>query len=328
MQYYKAHNDKIICLLCRHHCKLREHQIGFCGVNRNTDNKLENMVYGYPGAMNIDPVEKKPLYHFLPTSSIFSIGTVGCNFRCPFCQNWGISQSKNIDKEKYYTPEEIVSMAMVRECKSIAFTYNEPTIFYPFARDIALLAKANNIKTVFVSNGIESTQMIEDMSNTIDAINIDLKSFDEKYYKKELKGRLGWVLDNLIHIKKQNIWLEVTTLVIDGINSDSKSIEKIASFIYENLGDSTPWHLSAFHPDYKMLDKENTKISSLQNAYDIAKKVGLKYVYMGNVSVQSNTYCPKCNHELINRYRYNVSITGLNNGVCENCNYAIEGVFA
>ena len=327
MQFFTPHNDKIICNLCKHYCKLRDYQVGFCGVNRNKDGKLENLVYGYPSALHIDPIEKKPLFHFLPRSTIFSIGTVGCNFRCPFCQNHGISQSKQIDKAKYYTPEEIVSIAKIRGCKSIAFTYNEPTIFYPYARDICIVAKEQGIKTVFVSNGCESSEMIEDMSQHIDGINVDLKSFDEKYYKKELKGNLEWVLENLVRFKQSGIWLEVTTLVIDGFNNSTQMLEQMASFIYDNLGSTTPWHLSAFHPDYKMLDHTHTHMSSLYNGYEIGVKTGLEYVYMGNVAGLATTKCKKCKSELITRERHQVLANHLQNGHCPNCKEILEGVF-
>jgi pyruvate formate lyase activating enzyme len=326
MNFCIQKGSRIICNLCSRYCKLSDGQIGYCGVNKNKDGSLENMVYGYVSAMGIDPIEKKPLYHFLPNTQSFSISTVGCNFRCPFCQNHNISQHNNIDRDKYFTPQEIVSMAQIRGARSIAFTYNEPSIFYPFAKDISTIAKSNDIKSVFVSNGYESKEVINDMVGVIDAINVDLKSFDDKYYKKVLKGKLQYVLDNLVLIKQNNIWLEITTLIIPDINDSSDTIKKMAQFIYNNIGENTPWHLSAFHPDYKMNNHPATKISSLQNAYNIAKDEGLKYVYIGNTSLPNNTQCSKCGFDIIIRQGYNIQNNMINNQ-CPKCTNIIDGIF-
>ena len=327
MDYHKTHNEKIICLLCRHKCKLKENAIGMCGVNKNVDNKLKNLVYGYPSAMNIDPVEKKPLFHFLPGTKIFSIGTKGCNFRCPFCQNYSISQNNLIDYTKYYSPKEIALMAKNTNCSSIAFTYNEPSIFYPYAKDIALYAKEFGLKSVYVSNGIESPEIIEDMLGVIDAVNIDLKSFNEKYYKKTLKGKLEDVLNSLEMFVSLGIWTEVTTLIIDGQNNSDDELNKISSFIANNLSKNTPWHISAFHPDYKMLDTPHTKLSSLEKAYKIGQKNGLNYIYYGNVYEGMNTYCPNCNYKIIKRERYEIKENNIDNSKCPKCNEKIDGIF-
>ncbi len=328
MKFYQKHNEKIICLLCRHKCKLSQEAIGMCGVNKNKNGQLENLVYGYPSAMNVDPIEKKPLFHFLPNTRIFSIGTVGCNFRCPFCQNHSISQTKQFDKSKYYSPKEIATMAKNTNCSSVAFTYNEPSIFYPYAKDVALYAKELGMKTVFVSNGIESPEVIEDMVGVIDAVNIDLKSFNDKYYKKVLKGKLDDVLDSLKLFKNNNIWLEVTTLIIENQNDSNEELEKIASFISNDLSKTTPWHISAFHPDYKMLSTAHTKLSTLKRAYDIGKKHNLNYVYYGNASEDMNTKCPKCEYDLIKRDRYNVLENNIINSKCPKCDEVINGVFS
>ena len=185
MNFYKPYKEtKLICTLCQHYCKIKEGKTGICGVNQNVGDKIECLVYGYPSAINVDPIEKKPLYHFLPGTKSFSLGTVGCNFHCSFCQNWSISQTHDIDKSRYFSPEQIVQLAIDNGCESIAYTYNEPTIFYPYARDIAVLAQKSGLKNVFVSNGFESSELIDDMKGIIDAVNIDLKSFDPKYYKR------------------------------------------------------------------------------------------------------------------------------------------------
>lgn len=328
MKYYKSYkNGKLTCLLCSYYCDLKEEQIGICGVNKHTKNKIECLVYGHISAFNIDPIEKKPLYHFLPKSKSLSLGTVGCNFHCNFCQNHGISQEKKIDKSNYISAREVVNIAKQRACESISYTYNEPTIFYPFAKDIALEAKKYNIKSVFVSNGFESKEVIEDIKGVIDAINVDLKSFNENYYKKSLGGNLHQVLENLIHLKKNNIYTEITTLLVPSKNDSKEEITNIVKFIKENLGEETVWHISAFHPDYKELSLPRTSFEKLKEAYDIAKEQGLKYVYIGNIGYENNTYCSNCKELLISREFFDVKKYNLKNGACPKCNKKLEGVF-
>ena len=327
MKYYKTlPNEKIECLLCRHYCQMKEGQIGICGVNKNTNGSLENLVYAHPSALNVDPVEKKPLYHFLPGTLALSLGTVGCNFACPFCQNWGISQSKNIDKSVTITPEQMVDLAKRHKCSSIAYTYNEPTIFYPYAKDIGVIAKEEGIKNIFVSNGFESNEVVKDMASWLDGANIDLKSWDERYYKRVLKGGLEAVKDTIKTMASEGIWVEVTTLLIEGENDSKKELEEMASFI-ASIDKWIPWHLSAFHPDYKMKDHNFTGLETLKKAYNIAKKAGLCYVYLGNVPVHGDTYCPKCGELLIDRTGYNVAINKLINGKCPKCGREIEGIW-
>ena len=325
--FYRVEGNHIVCQLCRHYCKLKEGQVGVCGVNKNSNAKLENLVYGKVSAINIDPIEKKPLYHFLPGSKALSIGTIGCNFKCPFCQNWQISQTKDSSNSYNLTPEQIVNLAIENECESIAYTYNEPTIFYPFAKDVALLAKKSGIKNIFVSNGFETPEIIEDMRGVIDAFNIDLKSFKQDYYKKVLKGTLEGVLDTLERVKKGGFWLEVTTLIVPGDNDSSKELTQIATFIAKNLGVNTPWHISAFHPDYKVQDKEATSLEMLNRAYKIGKEAGLEYIYIGNVLSDGITYCPKCGAELIKRVGYKVVENRLIDGKCYRCGEDISGVW-
>ncbi len=324
---YRREKEKIVCLLCQHYCKLKENQVGICGVNMNENGRLKNLVYGKVAAMNVDPIEKKPLYHFLPGSASFSIGTVGCNFKCPFCQNWQISQSKDIASSYNISPREIVDLAIKYNCASIAYTYNEPTIFYPFAKDIALLAKEVNIKNIFVSNGFETKEILEDMRGLIDAFNIDLKSFKEEYYKKYLKGSLKGVLDTLRRVKKMGFWVEVTTLIVPNDNDSPQELRDIANFIAQEMDIYTPWHISAFHPDYKVTDKEPTSYKSLIRAYEIGKEAGLKYIYLGNVLADAITYCPNCNTPLIVRRGYKLLKNILKDGRCPNCNREIEGIW-
>lgn len=328
MQFFKPVNEhSIMCMLCKHHCKIKEGKTGICGVNKNVDNRLETLVYGYPASLGIDPIEKKPIYHMLPGSKALSFGTVGCNFRCPFCQNWQLSQEHTIDKSRYVSPNMMVDMAEEYGCASIAYTYNEPTIFYPYARDIAVEAKKRGIKNIYVSNGYESDEMIDDMVGIIDAANIDLKSFDENYYKKVLKGGLNEILEGLKRFKKNGIWVEITTLIVPEDNDSDEELTKIAEFIANELDPQTPWHISAFHPDYKVLDKGRTPESTLDRAMAIGKKAGLKYIYKGNVPGHSDTHCPQCDKLLIDREGYHVGLYALDDGKCPECGYQLEGIW-
>ena len=329
MNFYKPNiNNKMTCTLCQHYCDISLDKTGICGVNKNTGNKIECLVYGYPAVINIDPIEKKPLYHFLPNTKTLSIGTVGCNFKCSFCQNHGISQEQKINKDKYYSPEDIVRLALKNNCESISYTYNEPTIFYPYIKDIAVLAKKNGLKNIFVSNGFESTEVITHMADLIDAANIDLKSFDSAYYKKHLGGDLDKLKENLKLFKKLKIWVEITTLIIPDLNDSTEELSNIAKFISTELSVTTPWHLSAFHPDYKMLDRPRTTNESLQMAYDIGIKEGLAYVYMGNASLINNSKCPKCDDIFLQRITYKTTIDNRKYGVqCNRCNNKLDGVF-
>lgn len=284
MQYsrYKSENS-ITCILCRHYCTLKEGKSAICGVNFNENQKLVNKVYNHPSALNIDPIEKKPLYHFLPGSTSLSLGTVGCNFRCPFCQNYSISQTSAIDTSITYTPQQLVDLAIQHKCKSISYTYNEPTIWYPYARDIGMLAKKHGLKNVFVSNGYESPEVLEDMVSWVDAANIDLKGFSREYHKKVLKADLDGILDTLRFLAASPIHLEITTLLVPGHNDSVEEITQMAHFIATELGTDIPWHLSAFHPDYKMQDTNSTKLTTLKKAKEIGESFKIKHVYLGNV---------------------------------------------
>ena len=327
MKFYEKKDEKLVCKLCSYYCKLKEGQVGICGVNKNVGDKVECLVYGYIGAINIDPIEKKPLYHFLPQSKSLSLGTVGCNFKCTFCQNHGMSQEKKIDKSRYHSPEDVVKLALKHNCESISYTYNEPTIFYPYAKDIAIEAHKHGIKNVFVSNGFESSEVIDDMKGIIDAVNIDLKCFDEKYYKKNLGGNLKQVLENLKHFKRNGIWVEITTLVVPTKNDSKEQLEQIAKFIKNELDIYTPWHISAFHPDYKDTHLPRTPYESLKLAYDLGRKEGLKYVYIGNIGFENATICSSCDNVLVKRKTYNILENRIENGTCPNCNSKVHGVY-
>ncbi len=323
---YREEKDKIVCQLCQHYCHLKDGQIGVCGVNKNEGGKLLNLVYGKISAINLDPIEKKPLYHFLPSSNSLSIGTVGCNFKCPFCQNWQISQTSNLEGSYSVTPQELVNIAIENGAKSISYTYNEPTIFWPFAKDVAILAKDAGLKNVFVSNGFESKEVIEDAKGLLDAFNIDLKSFNKDYYKKSLKGNLDGVLDTIKRVASSGFWLEITTLIVPEVNDSDKELEQIAKFI-SSIDRDIPWHISAFHPDYKEIDKEATPVERLKKAYKIGKDVGLNYVYIGNILDDGVTRCPNCGEELIKRVGFSVVENRLIDGACFKCKTKIAGVW-
>lgn len=328
MKYY-SYNDEhtIICNLCKHYCKLNNGRTAKCGINKNVDGKLVNLTYNHPSTIHIDPIEKKPLYHFLPGTKSLSIGTVGCNFRCPFCQNYTISQTKAVDESIVYTPQDLVDIAVTNGVESISYTYNEPTTWYPYAKDIGILAKKKGIKNVFVSSGYESKEVFEDMQSWVDAANIDLKSFSYDYYQHVLKTKLDGVLDTLKSFAKSDIWLEITTLIIPGVNDSDEEIDKMAEFIACNLGIDVPWHFSAFHPDYKMLDTPNTSLESLQRVKSIAKGFGIKHVYIGNVRNDNSTYCAKCNAQLIKREGFHSHIEYLEDSKCSTCNESIKGIW-
>lgn len=279
---YKKLKDSVVqCQACAHYCAIKVGETGKCGVRKNIDGELQLLVYGHPAAVHVDPIEKKPFYHFLPGTEILSFGTFGCNFRCEFCQNFDMSQT-HAESAQNYAPEEIVALAVKYKTPSIAYTYNEPTIFVEYAHDIMVLAHQKGLKNVFVSNGFFSEETLEYIGPYLDAINIDLKSFSDEFYKKICGARLQPVLDTIKRVKERNIWQEITTLLIPGENDSDKELKQIAEFI-ASVDKNIPWHISRFHPDYKMLDKDITSYQSLVKAREIGLKAGLKYVYLGNV---------------------------------------------
>ena len=332
MLYESLPKNRVRCNLCAHHCLIREGKKGICQVRENRDGKLYTLVYGRTISQNIDPIEKKPLFHFYPGSTAYSIATPGCNFRCAWCQNWEISQ---MPKEQHLiagyeaTPEEIVTAAAQRHgCHSIAYTYTEPTIFFEYAYDTARLAHAAGLANIFVTNGYMTEEMLRTIQPYLDAANLDLKAFRDKTYRKYVGARLQPVLESLKTIKQLGIWLEVTTLAIPGINDDSAELQDAAQFIVQELGADTPWHITRFFPDYQLMDVPPTPQKSLERAWEIGKSVGLKYVYLGNVpgEEKQNTYCPKCGTLLIRRNIFGVVTNHIKEGCCPDCGYAIAGV--
>ena len=283
MLYEKLSGKKVHCYLCAHHCKIAPGRVGFCGVRQNQEGSLYSLVYAKAIAAQVDPIEKKPLYHFHPGSKTYSIATVGCNFRCGFCQNWQISQHPGgLESSWDFTPEEVVAKAKETGCLSIAYTYSEPTIFFEYAYDTAKLAKARGLKNVFVTNGYMTSESISLIRPYLDAANIDLKSFREEFYRKTCQAHLAPVLDSIRLMKEAGIWIEITTLLIPGENDAPEELKELAAFIAE-IGKDIPWHISRFHPDYKFLDYPLTSREVLEAAKVIGEKAGLRYVYLGNV---------------------------------------------
>lgn len=325
--------DAVDCELCNHFCHISENQNGVCGVRKNIQGKLYALNYNRLIAKNIDPIEKKPLFHFLPGSLTYSIACMGCNFHCLNCQNWQISQLQKIEKldsrfpGELIKPEEIIKEAQANNCLSISYTYTEPTIFLETALPIMKLAHKNNLKNIWVSNGFMSQKCLDLILPYLDAINVDLKFFLEKKYKKMTGASLRPILDNLIYLKKNNVFIEVTTLIIPGETNVQGQIKEIAKFIKKELGADTPWHLSKFSPEisYKLLSKSATSEKELDKAYNIGKNAGLKYVYLGNVveDNRENTYCPECGVLNIERQGYIISRND-KNGLCQNCKQSLN----
>jgi len=328
--YKKTENKMVRCDLCNHRCLIENQDKGKCCVRKNIDGVLYSLVYRKLIAENSDPIEKKPLFHFLPGTSSLSIATVGCNFKCFFCQNFNISQTpSDFDKieGKDVSPETLVSHALANGDKSISYTYTEPTIFFEYAYDTAKLASEKGLKNVFVTNGFMTKECIMMIKPYLDAANVDLKSFSESTYKRKIGGRLKPVLNNIVLMKKLGIWVEVTTLIIPGINDSENELRQIAEFL-AGVDIGMPWHISAYFPQYKS-DIPPTSVEKINIAIDIGKKAGLKYVYGGNIpgSTQENTYCTGCNDLLIERIGFSVSGKRLKKGFCPNCGEKVEGIF-
>jgi len=326
-QFYKPLlNKKLHCYLCPRDCKIGEGQTGFCYIRKNIDGELYNLAYGKPYAVQIDPIEKKPLFHFLPGTEILSIGTAGCNLGCKFCQNWDISKAKyDQDRAGDFMPETAVQSALRNNCSSIAYTYNDPTIWAEYAMDIAKLARQRNLKNVMVTAGFITPEVIPEVYENMDAANVDLKSFSEKFYKKITLSHLDPVLRTLRELKKLDIWIEITNLVIPTQNDDMNEISDMCKWIVDNLGNEVPLHFSAFHPDFKMTHLGRTPVKTLKEAIAVARDCGLLYVYTGNVLGDgSNTYCPDCGELLIKRHWHDVTENRLKIDKCPKCEFQLR----
>lgn len=329
--YAKEEDQKVRCNLCNHRCLIAPHKRGICGVRENKDGVLYTLVYGQVIARHVDPVEKKPLFHFHPGSRSYSIATVGCNFHCLFCQNYEISQMPRDEGRiagEPFPPEEVVEAAEKSRCKSISYTYTEPTIFFEYAYQTAKLAKARGIENVFVSNGYMTPEAIETIRPYLQAANIDLKAYSDKFYKEMCGAKLTPVLQNLKLMKKLGIWVEVTTLIIPTLNDSEKELQAIANFILTELGPETPWHVSRFHPMYRLTGLPSTPVRTVLRAREIGLRAGLYYVYSGNIPGQGgeNTHCHRCGSLLIERLGFTILQHKVVNGQCPKCQATVHGV--
>ncbi len=329
--YQKLDENKVQCNLCAHRCVIKPGKKGICKVKENIAGELYTKVYGRTIAQNIDPVEKKPLYHFYPNSKAYSIATAGCNFHCRFCQNWDISQITSgevLKSGQEVTPEQIVLNAKQSGSKNIAYTYTEPTIFFEYSYDTACVAHEAGLKNIYVTNGYMTTEMLEMINPFLDAVNVDLKAFRDKTYRRIIGARLQPILDNLKKIKQLGIWLEVTSLIIPNVNDDHDEIRDMANFVATELGVDVPWHISRFFPAYKMKEIPATPIQTLQMAKKIGLEAGLNYVFLGNLGDNGNlnTICPKCGQILIERSNFGVMKNIIQDSCCPNCGKEIAGV--
>jgi pyruvate formate lyase activating enzyme len=331
MFYEKLDEKKVRCFLCAHHCLIKDEKRGICYVRKNIDGTLYTLVYGRVVSMNIDPIEKKPLFHFQPGSTSFSIAAVGCNFRCEHCQNFEISQyPKEHEGEilgQHVTPEVIVEAAEKNGCKSISYTYTEPTIFFEFAYDCARLAHEKGIKNVFVSNGYTTPEATRVIAPYLDGNNIDLKGNDD-FYNKICGARLEPVKETIRLMKELGVWVEVTTLIIPDYNDSEEDMRDIAGFI-KSVDPFIPWHVTQFYPTFQLTDKPRTPVKTLRKARDIGFETGLKYVYEGNVPGEGgeNTYCHNCKKLLIKRFGFSIIENKLKDGRCSECGADIKGAW-
>lgn len=328
---YTKEGEKIRCHLCRHNCLIAEGSFGICNVRKNENGELYSIFYGKPITMAVDPIEKKPLFHYYPGSKAFSIATPGCNFKCPFCQNWKISQYKGDPPStdiEFVPPEKVVMLAKKNGCRSISYTYTEPTIFFEYALDTAMIAKKEGVDNNFVTNGYMTREAIDIIKPYLNAANIDLKAFRKETYRKYMKAQLDGVCDSIKCLKNAGVWIEVTTLIVPKMNDDPSELRDLAKFLVE-VGRDIPWHISRFHPSYEFDSLPPTSISKLKEAYEIGKKAGLRYIYLGNIpgDKTENTYCYNCNELLIKRNGFTVEENFVTDkSKCPKCSAEIDGV--
>jgi pyruvate formate lyase activating enzyme len=330
MLYDKQRGGRVRCNLCAHRCVIDTGARGICGVRENRGGTLYMLVYGRSILQHVDPIEKKPLFHFHPGTSAYSIATPGCNFQCRWCQNWEISQmqlERHLQKGQSAAVEQIVSAAQQACCEIIAYTYTEPTIFFEYAYETARRARDAGLANIYITNGYMTEEMLERFAPYLDAANVDLKAFRDETYRRYVGARLAPVLSSLKTMKRLDIWLEVTTLVIPGINDGSAELKDAASFVAEELGVETPWHISRFFPAHKMAHVPPTPLSKLQQARDIGLEAGLRYVYLGNVHGGEDTFCYSCGGLLIKRSGFRVLENRIRaDGRCPHCNAKVSGI--
>lgn len=328
--YERLESNRLRCNLCAHRCTIGIGSRGICGVRENRDGTLYSLVYGPVVAENVDPIEKKPFFHLCPGSRSYSIATAGCNFRCIFCQNHDISQAPR-ERQVIYgqelTPEEVVSRAVASGSRTIAYTYTEPTVFFEFALDVARLARPEGLLNVFVTNGYLTAEALDMIAPVLDGANVDLKAFSDDFYRKQCGARLEPVLDTLRGLRKRNIWIEVTTLIIPTLNDSTDELRSLARFI-RSLGPEVPWHISRYHPRYRMLNIEATPAETILKAREIGMEEGLKYVYAGNLPGDSGekTSCAACGNLLIDRFGYRINANNLRGSACARCGTVLDGI--
>ncbi len=326
--FYEKLDGAVQCKLCPHFCTISEGERGKCRVRKVEDGKLFSLVYGKPCSLSVDPIEKKPLHHFLPGSRIFSLATPGCNLSCQHCQNWEISQARpETFPSREVSPEEVVERAEKSGCESIAYTYTEPTIFIEYAMAIAELARKRGLKNVTVTNGFVNPEPAEELYSLVDATNIDLKGMSEKFYEEVCGARLGPVLEAIKLIHGLGVWVELTNLVIPTKNDSPEMIKDLCEWVADEVSVDVPLHFSSFRPAYKMSDLPPTPEETLREAKKIAEEVGLNYVYLGNVNSPANTHCPECGELLVERRIYATEVRELEDGKCKNCGEKIPGVW-
>ncbi len=329
--YERLDGNRVRCSLCNHRCLIKEGMKGICGVRENNGGTLTTLVYGKIIARHVDPIEKKPLFHFLPGSRSYSIATVGCNFRCRFCQNADISQMPADHGQIWgddMTPSMIVDEAMASRSSTIAYTYTEPTIYYEIAVDTARLATSKGIRNVFVSNGYMTEECLEDISHDLHGANVDLKAYSEKFYKEQCGARLAPVLKTIEKMKEMGVWLEVTTLLIPGLNDSEAELREISQFL-AGQDPNIPWHISRFHPTYRLTDRNATLPESVRRAKEIGYDSGLRYVYTGNLPGDEGekTFCHQCGELLIDRFGFSIRKNIISDNRCPKCNSEIPGVW-
>ncbi|MFB6317673.1 AmmeMemoRadiSam system radical SAM enzyme [Saccharicrinis sp. FJH54] len=328
--FWTAENNHVDCHLCPNNCKLKDGQTGPCNTRINKENKLYTLAYNNPSAIQVDPVEKKPLYHFMPGHSTFSLATNGCILHCVQCQNSSISQCEPTQKSsEAYSPEAIIKLAKKHHCESISLTYTDPIAFFEYSYDICREAQQNDIPVTLISSGYINPEPLKLISPLISAANIDIKSFNENSYKLFFKGKLAPVLDSVLYLKKQNIWLEITVLLIPGINDSSKEITALCEWMDQNSLNDVPLHFSRFHPSHKLLSKSLTPLTSLEAAKSIAQEHHIIYCYIGNAENKDyhSTHCPNCGKVLIERHRLSLSYIYMQNGKCPECQTHIAGIW-
>lgn len=333
MLYTQEADRKVRCHLCRHGCLIADGACGICNVRINQGGKLFSRFYGRPISLSVDPIEKKPLFHYKPGSTSFSIATPGCNFQCSFCQNWEISQYGREDgvpePHAEVSPSAVVEQALAHRCASISYTYTEPTVFFEYANDTALLARKHGIDSVFVTNGYMTREALEAAKGWLTAANVDLKAFRKETYRRVMKAQLDGVLDSIRVMHALGIWIEVTTLIVPGMNDDPKELTDIANFLVET-GREIPWHVSRFTPRYQMQSTPPTPANTIRMALEIGRKAGLRYVYAGNLpgDPSEHTRCYSCNEVLIEREGFQVLANRLDHkGCCSKCGNKIDGIF-